>query len=317
MASVLNVLTRPKRSIHSRKLVITEELAQLIGKDYNSESDEEFLPEKSLKKSNTSKNNVSNGNDEESESEETNEETSDESESLDDDDDDSKISNIKSEDEKICEENKIDDKKKVKRVKKLEDPNLHKIKKKEIKPKDSVEKKKQKREYNKRKKLHQLKVDELKDENNKILEKLSSRVKPTNKATINNGPMVRLGKTLINDKSYPMYIVSSGRNVESTNIDIDSVKIPKEKILPITDPTGQWSCKLCLNRPNYENLGDLYGPYFINENQSEEEIWFHENCIVWTPNVYIKDNKLMGAQDAISLALKNVNISIIKLYSQN
>lgn len=59
-------------------------------------------------------------------------------------------------------------------------------------------------------------------------------------------------------------------------------------------------------------LGDLYGPYFINKSTSnessnnQEEVWVHENCIIWTPNVYIKDNKLIGMQEAISLALKNV-----------
>ena len=301
MASVLNVLTRPKRSIHGRKVVITEELAQLLGKeDYNSDSDEEFVPEKSLKKGNKIKSNdedLANSDDDD----ESKEEISDESESSLDEDDDSTSS--KSDDEKINDVKKETPKKE----KKID---LNSIKK-MSKPKESGDKKKQKREYNKRKKLHQLKVDELKDENNKILEKLSSRVKqPTNKATSNNGPVVRLDKTLINDKPYPMYIVSSGRNVgiESANIDLDSVKIPREKIPQISDPTGQWLCKLCSNRPNHENLGDLYGPYFLSNDTKggEEEIWFHEDCMVWTPNVYIKDNKLMGVQDAVSLALKNV-----------
>ena len=309
MANVLNVLTRPKRSIHNKKLVITEELAQLIGKDYNSESDEEFLPEKSLKKCNDDSNKNTSSDSHDSSGSSSIEKSSD-----DEDTDDRKNSDFS---------DKEDDKKKVKKekknVKSKKNPNNNEDKKK----KKPINKKKI-RENNKRKKLHQLKVNELKDENNKILEKLSSRIKSASSKTPTaanssgyNGPVARQEQTIINNKSYPIYIISSSRaaTVDAENeengskkVDVSLIKIPKEKIPPITDPSGIWLCKLCQNRPNYKNLGDLYGPYFINSEVEDapDEVWMHENCIVWTPNVYIKNNKLFGLSDADKTALDKV-----------
>ena len=261
MATEFNIHNRPKRSIHSRKLVITEELAELIGKDYNSESDEEFVPDKVLKKSNKNNNNTNDSNDNDN---------SDQDESLDEDNEslvDSTDSN------ENCNDDEVFDSKNEKIKNKL---NLGpSSSKKNEKNKKNDKTKKQKRKYNKRKNLlHQLKVDEDKNENKKILEKLSSRMKPSvvassvNKTSaINCGPIVKQDRKLINHKLYPIYIVSSNRNaaVDSNNIEnIDVVKIPREKVPPISDPTGQWLCKLCLNRPNHQNLGnDAYSVFYF------------------------------------------------------
>ena len=261
MATEFNIHNRPKRSIHSRKLVITEELAELIGKDYNSESDEEFVPDKVLKKSNKNNNNTSDSNDNDN---------SDQDESLDEDNEslvDSTDSNENCNDDEVFDS-------KIEKIKNKLNLGPSSSKKNE-KNKKNDKTKKQKRKYNKRKNLlHQLKVDEDKNENKKILEKLSSRMKPSvvassvNKTSaINCGPIVKQDRKLINHKLYPIYIVSSNRNaaVDSNNIEnIDVVKIPREKVPPISDPTGQWLCKLCLNRPNHQNLGnDAYSVFYF------------------------------------------------------
>ncbi|XP_075587647.1 uncharacterized protein LOC124493752 isoform X3 [Dermatophagoides farinae] len=63
------------------------------------------------------------------------------------------------------------------------------------------------------------------------------------------------------------------------------------------DRVDDWCCIFCQQRPNVNNLGYLYGPYYfdddfgimINNNgdrrtifNAKIEIWFHEQCYLWT-----------------------------------
>ena len=107
----------------------------------------------------------------------------------------------------------------------------------------------------------------------------------------------------------------------STNIGHSST-ISKEYDHKNVDET--WKCVFCHQRTWYRGLGDLFGPYFVKmenddlekqtavpaknmssksgrskrgekevrnhgeeEGEEEREVWFHEDCLVWIPGIYV------------------------------
>lgn len=378
MSKQYNVTTRPRRAIHNRKLVITEELAKLFAAHPESESDEDFVPNSTSSKKNKdqsddlkvvghdeSGSNTSDSNkevEEESDEKSTISETDNDESELEDEKDNventlinetkSDITNDES-NSATKDSNKNDEAKSTNKASKKQNKEPKKsIKRRNSNDSKNEEAKKrrltsQKRANNKRKKLQKQKLDEINNENKKILEKISSRLKQTPKLnTFYNGPVVKFSRATIDNKNYPLYIISNSR-IDSSNetVDVNSknnlnkkklhentnemnaIKIPKDKIPTIQDNTSPWLCILCKNRPNHYNLGDLYGPYHIKPTQlddddaeassntestsSQIEAWIHENCAVWTPHVYVKDNKLHGLSQAVKMASKIVSYPTI------
>jgi len=92
-----------------------------------------------------------------------------------------------------------------------------------------------------------------------------------------------------------------------------------------------WKCALCKRGTHFRGLGDLFGPYWIKiENiskvgpvskgnkrkrsqngeqefkcqEEETEVWFHEECIVWIPGVYILGSRIIGMEEGVNLCLE-------------
>lgn len=97
---------------------------------------------------------------------------------------------------------------------------------------------------------------------------------------------------------------------------------------------ASWICVFCKNYTHSSCLGDLFGPYYINQvNPSESfknvelerignledqsfastaphkkdqtidektEVWFHESCLYWTPGVCLVPPRLIGLEEAVA-----------------
>ncbi len=309
-----NILSRPKRSIHSQRLVITEEIAKLYGIESTSESDEDFVPdEKKLNQSEKSDNH---------------EDDNDEEDDDDEDNDDTHAGN-----DMIAQETKEDTKPKTKQTNKKTSSPAKKSLKSSIKGKNTdMSVAKPKRKYKKTKKnyLNQLKNDEYMNENKKLLEKLSSKSVNVQQKLPNTGPYVKYNRVLDESMGLKTFVVCNNQRATNANEDDLTgestslmIKIPKDKFeMPIKNANDTWLCKLCNNRPNHHSLGDLYGPYLFKlDNQDEEEdVWVHESCTVWSPNVYISNNKLYGLTGVIDNSQKMVcglKTHIVQIFSDN
>jgi len=171
------------------------------------------------------------------------------------------------------------------------------------------------------------------EDERKILEKLSTKInikkkqvkvskkqdnediktnttKTSGKGTALNGPYVKLDAKA-NYRKYQVvnYSAKCDENDERGELDA-TVNVRKEKISVVElNQKTPWLCTLCHQRPYHYYLGDLYGPYQIDASKDDDklnEIWMHESCAVWTPNIYMDNNTLCGLDDAVISSLELV-----------
>ena len=98
---------------------------------------------------------------------------------------------------------------------------------------------------------------------------------------------------------------------------------------------SSWLCVFCHQISNFQDMGDLFGGYIVQpgmplsarilshkksavEQQrhrsvsvgdsaiANNEVWFHQKCIVWAPRVYMMSGKIYGVYEAIHAALTTV-----------
>lgn len=80
-----------------------------------------------------------------------------------------------------------------------------------------------------------------------------------------------------------------------------------------------WMCALCHQRSAQDELGDLFGPYYVNIRPDEHcasfllkkslklsknetyciDVWFHGDCILWAPGIQMKGNQLTGLEEKL------------------
>lgn len=102
---------------------------------------------------------------------------------------------------------------------------------------------------------------------------------------------------------------------------------PSSASLVERDPT--WICVFCKEPPHSDELGDLFGPYYVpkdgvsksnagrkgkntgdfvqpdlgKNNQSptknSQEIWFHQDCICWSSGVYLLGNTIKNMDEVV------------------
>ncbi len=237
-----NILSRPKRSIHSQRLVITEEIAQMYGIESTSESDEDFVPnEKSKSENGSADNNDDDG------------DNIDEDDSADDNSRDSQTQNKAS----TLSEEKKPKKRAISKAVAAKIPKSKKI--------TEDEKKKPKRKYKKTKmnRLNQIKNEEYINENKKLLDKFTSKSAAVNPKLPNTGPCVKYNRVIDESMGLRTFVVCNNQRVNANEDvaggDTTLIKIPKDKIeMQLKNPNGTWLCKLCHGRPNHFCLGNIF-----------------------------------------------------------
>lgn len=89
-----------------------------------------------------------------------------------------------------------------------------------------------------------------------------------------------------------------------------SVSTDSESILK----DSSWICIFCQQRPHYKAMGDLFGPYYIpvennsavNNQVNQREVWFHEDCLVWSNGVYLVGHRIRNIEEVIKDCYENV-----------
>lgn len=305
-----NILSRPKRPIHFKKMVLPVKNDTALESDSDSSEDEDFKPE------NDKILDISSGNSSDNNSEDNSINT----------------------DEEVIEKNpkKLKSDKKVFKTTENSNCKDKKIIKKSAPEtlNSSLVKKKRKRRTKKEIYGNPMSDEETKKfissfKNSKIIvkkEKKSPKNISNNKNDIsiktmvgeNSGPFIKNSTQKINSKDFPLYTVYQSHsmiNIDESNM-IKKGVLSKEKIPPIICQKSPWLCVVCHHRPNqFDSLGDLFGPYRISLDNNDEdltlefkpdkkmenfkEIWIHEGCAVWTPNILLKDNRLKGISSAL------------------
>jgi hypothetical protein len=148
---------------------------------------------------------------------------------------------------------------------------------------------------------------------------------------INTGPYIRCSSTVtpgvrVHYTVFQQPINAEAESSNNTQFGEDETikfgnKIPKDKIPPIVDTNSPWVCSLCSLKANCSNgIGDLYGPYranldlesdyiygTTNENDEFVELWLHEGCAIWSPGIFMKNNRLYGMASAVKLSAELVS----------
>ncbi|VDO57034.1 unnamed protein product [Haemonchus placei] len=75
-----------------------------------------------------------------------------------------------------------------------------------------------------------------------------------------------------------------------------------------------WMCALCHQRSAQDELGDLFGPYYVNIRPEDHwpsflfkkslktyciDVWFHGDCILWAPDIQMKGNQLTCLEEKL------------------
>lgn len=58
-------------------------------------------------------------------------------------------------------------------------------------------------------------------------------------------------------------------------------------------------------------MENLYSFYFLTIEQDFKEVWLHENCAIWNPSIFIKENQVFGIAKCLKTASEMVFIYII------
>ncbi|CAJ0936946.1 unnamed protein product, partial [Mesorhabditis belari] len=91
---------------------------------------------------------------------------------------------------------------------------------------------------------------------------------------------------------------------------------------------SQFKCAACSQRSNVDDLGDLFGPYYVPKISKKDEflidVWLHGDCVLHLPKVFLHGGELTHLEEVINQSWKNkcvvcheVGASIIAAASGN
>jgi len=111
---------------------------------------------------------------------------------------------------------------------------------------------------------------------------------------------------VINSKSNTLTSSGTFGNVMINKVEKSELftTIKNKKYNPSNLDDSPWVCVFCNHTTHWKGLGDLFGPYWIPLHETEkgaEEVWFHEDCVCWAPNVHMVGFELTGLDKAIWL----------------
>lgn len=138
------------------------------------------------------------------------------------------------------------------------------------------------------------------------------------------GPVIQVRKTKQNELEYHILNKPDQKGTQSSNkpVNINHCTLATPTLKTITNlpenvikkkNVDKWKCFICKRKPDELAMGDLYGPYvFVNENYvffqpdssitstaNLKEIWLHEDCVVWLPNVLLFQDRLLNFDSAM------------------
>ncbi|KAJ1370297.1 hypothetical protein KIN20_031991 [Parelaphostrongylus tenuis] len=94
-----------------------------------------------------------------------------------------------------------------------------------------------------------------------------------------------------------------------------------------------WMCALCHQRSAQDELGDLFGPYYVNIRCEGHwpnfllkkslkltkgetyciDVWFHGDCLLWSPDIQMKGNQFTHLEEKLHQFWKQVNYEFLLL----
>ena len=166
------------------------------------------------------------------------------------------------------------------------------------------------------------------------------------------GPFIRVEKK----KSQTNYIVVNG----SSKLEDKDNKLfnkPNYGLIAKSKSSNQilfkhndntWICVFCKRQPHYRQLGDLFGPHELINNEKnldeknsdsnglnsssncspstsqhnnlnnstavKNEIWFHEDCIIWSNGIYLAGNRVRNIDEVVLECIDIVSVDFCVLY---
>lgn len=198
-----------------------------------------------------------------------------------------------------------------------ENETTKKVRKKVLVKKKQSQLKKTKRKI--RKKKTKVFIMESDNEEKKMAAKFQNRVKKLAKTNKDfSGPFIRLSGPKGNPVSCSVVNMMEN-DVDKASRKRKSGQYSRDLLAPSSDlSTKDWVCSLCGKKSNDLQLGDLFGPYYIEKMSDEpsgrrrkrsdldrtrekdmDEVWAHENCIIWTHGIYVISDTVCGLRDSI------------------
>lgn len=148
----------------------------------------------------------------------------------------------------------------------------------------------------------------------------------TKKKETSTGPFIRVEKK----KNQINYIVVNNSSkledkdnklFNKPNYSSIAKKSSNQILFKPNDPT--WVCVFCKRAPHYKQLGDLFGPHELicdknfdnntslvnnstnspsshhNSTSAKNEVWFHEDCIIWSNGIYLAGNRVRNIDEIV------------------
>lgn len=177
--------------------------------------------------------------------------------------------------------------------------------------------------------------------------KKRSENKPNN--SNQQGPFIKIDRNkhqtnyIVVNNSSKLKDKDSNKGLNKSNFGSTTIKTKSSNQILFKANDNSWICIFCKRQPHFKQLGDLFGPHetMIDKNleQTNEtcstqsnhhssstnnlnnstnstnpiknEIWFHEDCIIWSNGIYLAGNRVRNIDEVILECCDIVSVLII------